>query len=81
MSMSQPLKNTRLRKSIKLDKIDASDFNKYNIIYCCEQCTHFKALDESCTIGYKTEPHLKEEQLKRYNLVGAVAFCRFTEID
>lgn len=79
--MSESKKNVRIKKSIKLDKVSASDFNKYNLVFCCEQCTHFGGVDKSCSIGYKTEPHLRDQQIKRFEILGAMAFCRFCEID
>lgn len=64
-----------------MDRVAAGDFNKYEFIYACEQCTHFCPESESCTIGYPSHQHRKEIQLQRFELTGHMAFCRFIEID
>lgn len=71
----------RIRRSIKLDRVQASDFNQLDTIYCCEQCSFFDPENSDCTMGYPPTPHLKEEQLKTFKLTGHMAFCRFLEID
>ena len=71
----------RLRKSIKLDRVNPLHFNHTNMIYCCEQCSHYDPENDLCTLGYQSKLHKKEIQLQRYNLHGHMAFCRFTEID
>ncbi len=69
------------RPSIKLDRTKASDLVNYNLIYACEQCSHFESKPKKCTLGFLTKYHLKSEQLKRYNINSHLAFCRFLEID
>lgn len=69
------------RKSLIRDPIHPTDWQKLDIIYCCEQCSHFAPDTKTCTIGYEAANHLQEAQLKSYELTGRVAFCRFSEID
>ena len=71
----------RLRKGIKLDRVNASDFLNYHFIYSCEQCSHFCPEKKYCTIGYQSSLHNKDAQLKRYYSHGHMALCRFIEID
>jgi hypothetical protein len=71
----------KLRKGIKLDRVDPIDFSKRNPIYCCEQCSHYDPEADACTLGYQARLHKKDIQLQRYYLHGHMAFCRFTEID
>lgn len=71
----------RLRQSIRLDTVNPGDFMKYDFTFCCEQCTHFDASNERCTLGYNNQNHRREHNLRTYNLNGKMAFCRFLEID
>ncbi len=71
----------KLRKGIKLDRVSPVDFSQRNMIYCCEQCSHYDAEGDKCTLGYPAALHKKEIQLHRYYLNGHMAFCRFIEID
>lgn len=71
----------RLGKSIKRDPVHPADFARFKLPYACEDCTHFDAATESCTIGYSTAPHRRAEQLREYQLSGRMALCRFQEID
>ena len=71
----------RIGSSIKKDGISAEAYNKYNLPYSCEDCSHFKSENETCTLGLPTEPHLKRNQTYSYNLSGKMALCRFQEID
>ncbi len=34
----------------------------------------------SCSIGYSCTHHLRENQIKSYELSGKIAFCRFHEV-
>ncbi len=68
-------------KSLILDPIHPRDFRTLNIIYACEQCSHFDTEGKTCTIGYEAHLHLMRRQNKLYELCGRVAFCRFMEID
>lgn len=70
----------RPRKSIKLDRVDPRDFRRFQMIFACEDCSHFDASGASCTIGYRPQ-HRREEQLALYERTGKMAFCRFLEID
>lgn len=71
----------RIKASIKLDVVNPSDFLKYDFTFACEQCTHFDSAEIRCSLGYNLKHHLKEANLKTYNLNGKMAFCRFLEID
>lgn len=71
----------RIRRSIKLDRVQASDFNSLQMTYACEDCSFFAPENNECMMGMPTEPHLRQEQLKRFNTTGHMAFCRFLEID
>lgn len=86
LSMSAPKEKTknrskRIRPSIVKDGIHPRDYNQYILPYSCEDCSHFKASDESCTLGMPTEPHLKRNQILSYNISGKIALCRIQEID
>ncbi len=80
MSMQKPT-TRRLRKSIKLDRVQAIDLLQRNMIYCCEQCSHYDPDNDLCTLGFQVALHKKAVQLHRFDLHGHMAFCRFTEID
>lgn len=80
LSMYKPTP-PRPRRSIKLDRVNPSDFMNMNMVYCCEQCSHYNPETEQCTIGYWSELHRKEVQLKRMETNSHMAFCRFIEID
>jgi len=71
----------RIRSSIKKDGINPASYNSYKLPYSCEDCTHFKASNETCTFGMPTEQHLKRNQIISYNLSGKIALCRLQEID
>lgn len=69
------------RKSLILDPIHPRDWRELEIIYCCEQCSHFDFQAKSCTLGYEAHLHQREAQARNYEMYGRVAFCRFCEID
>ncbi len=71
----------KIRPTIKKDPIHPADYNKYNLPFACENCSHFSAMNETCTLGLISEPHLKRNQEKSYFISGKVALCRFIEID
>ncbi len=71
----------KLRPSIRYDGINPQDYFKYDFIYCCEQCTHFDTVNETCTLGYNCEPHRQQIQQEHYVRTGRMALCRFLEID
>ncbi len=79
----QPKPNTpkRIGASLKKDPIQAKDYLRYNLPSACEECSHFKASDETCTLGLPSENHLFRSQKKSYYLSGKIAICRFQEID
>ncbi len=76
----QKRRSRKPRKSIFLDRINPRDFQKFNFMFCCEQCSHFDGEKIICTMGYRAQ-HQKADQLKKYELTGKMAFCRFMEID
>ena len=69
------------KRGVIRDPINPGMFNSMNIMYCCEQCSHFDADNEFCTIGYDASKHLKRVQMHWYNLSGRMAACRFQEVD
>ena len=71
----------RIRSSIKKDVVNPRDYLKYDFRTSCEDCSHFDSLTPSCTLGYNTLPHRKTQQAHDYELCGAIAQCRFLEID
>jgi hypothetical protein len=79
--MSIPRRSAPLKRSLILDPIHPRDFRELEIIYTCEQCSHFDAANKACTIGYDASLHREEVQRRNYELTGKVAFCRFSEID
>jgi hypothetical protein len=71
----------RISASIKKDTIHPEAYNRYKLPYACEDCSHFKTSDETCTLGMPTENHLYRNQISSYNISGKVALCRLQEID
>lgn len=71
----------RIGSSIIKEFINPSAYNQYKLPYSCEDCTHFKASNESCTLGMPTESHLRRNQISSYNISGKIALCRIQEID
>jgi hypothetical protein len=71
----------RIPSSIKKDPIQAADYLRYNLPNACEDCSHFKPSNETCTLGLPTEQHLARNQKKSYELSGKLALCRFLEVD
>lgn len=71
----------RLTASIKKDRVNPVDFQKYETRFACEDCSHFDGEKIVCTIGYNPSHHLRAEQFHQYTLAGNMAFCRFLEID
>lgn len=69
------------RQSIKLDRVSPYDYQYLNMIYACEQCSHFDPENGLCTIGYNPRNHLKVINDQRFAHGGFMAFCRFQEID
>ncbi len=89
--MTQKTKNIsgkKIRSSIKKEGIDPAAYNKYKLPWACEDCVHYSGSQASdhhqeqrCTLGYLTEPHLRKNLKKSYELSGKVTLCRFLEID
>jgi hypothetical protein len=82
-SMSQEQKKTgrKPRVSIRRDPMNPSDYLNYQFRFSCEDCTHFKASDATCTLGYWPQWHRKAFQTEEYERTGKMALCRFLEID
>ena len=80
LAKSRPYLPKRQNKSIKLDRVQASDLSHFDVRFFCDQCSHYSATDNVCTMGYVPQ-HTKALQLKLYDLTGMMAFCRFMEID
>jgi hypothetical protein len=68
-------------RGIILDAIHPREFNALNIMFCCEQCSYFNTEKETCAMGFRTELHRRETQLRQYEMTGKVAYCRSMEID
>lgn len=71
----------RLTTSIKKEKVQPSDYLKYDTRFSCEDCSHFDGEKTVCTLGYNPIHHLKSTQTEQFFLAGTMAFCRFLEID
>lgn len=71
----------KMRKSIKLDRVNPADLLHKNLVFACEDCSHYDRQTKSCTIGYRAELHSREVQMQRFISNGHMAFCRFLEID
>lgn len=67
--------------SIKRDVVNPSDYLNFDHRFSCDDCTHFKASDATCTIGYWTQWHRRDFQAAEYERTGRMAHCRFLEID
>lgn len=70
-----------LKGSIRRDGINPSDYLRIHHAMACEDCTHFKHSDATCTLGNVTKWHLRAFQEAEYQRTGKVAICRFMEID
>lgn len=83
-NLSMPINkktSKRIGTSIIKEGIHPTAYNKYKLPYSCEDCTHFKVSDESCTLGMPTQAHLRKNQIISYNISGKIALCRIQEID
>jgi len=69
------------KKSLIHDKVNPKDARELTMIFACEQCSFFDHDNKNCLMGFPSEPHLFGNQIKRYNLTGRMAICRFLEID
>ena len=69
------------KRGVIYDRIDPRIFNNINVMYCCEQCSHFDEPNQFCTIGYDASKHLKSVADNYYQLMGRMAVCRFQEVD
>jgi len=69
------------RPSIIMDPVHPSDFLSLNICFACEQCSHYSAESNTCTLGFDHRNHTREIQLSNYNVTGRMPICRFMEID
>jgi hypothetical protein len=75
-----PKRQRRGRKSMRTERIHPGDWSKLNLIYACEQCSHYSFSQSFCTMGYVAQ-HKMEDQKKAYELSGFISLCRFQEID
>lgn len=75
------LSQNKIKPSIRRDAINPVDYAKYKLPWSCEDCSHFNNQEQKCTLGYRVEPHLRENMKKTYELSGTVSLCRFLEID
>lgn len=71
----------RLTPSIKKDGVHPAAYNQYTLPWACEDCSHFDAIGDRCSLGYLSTPHRREQQKKDYLMSGKMALCRFQEID
>ena len=67
--------------SIRHDSVNPSAYLAYNLPWACEDCAHYDGRTTTCTFGYETKWHRREEQRRSYELSGKLAVCRFQEID
>ena len=81
MSSNQRIPKHPYRRTVKSDRVDAWAFQNLNMIYCCEQCSHFDGENRACTIGYTASDHCRQTADESFRLDGRIAFCRFLEID
>jgi hypothetical protein len=70
-----------LRTTIKRDPIPAYAYLHIPQCNACEDCSHFKTSNATCTLGNTTKWHLRDFQKKEYERTGKIAICRFMEID
>lgn len=80
LSGRKPRTPKRVGSSIKKDAIHPSDWLKYPMAWSCEDCVHFAPQKTECTLGFNPIHHLRETQIRSYELSGKIAFCRFQEI-
>jgi len=71
----------RKQASIRHDAINPQDYQKYNLPWACEDCSHYNFEKDNCSFGYLVKWHKREYQKHSYELSGRVALCRFQEID
>ncbi|MGZ3726980.1 MAG: hypothetical protein ACXWQQ_14340 [Pseudobdellovibrio sp.] len=71
----------RIGASIRKDAINPTAYIRYKQPLACEDCSHFKVSNETCTLGMPTEAHLRRNQELSYNISGKIALCRIQEID
>jgi hypothetical protein len=68
------------RRSIKLDTISSHDFNRLELRFFCDDCSHYAPSQRQCTLGYRAR-HTRAEQKDLFELTGKMALCRAIEID
>jgi hypothetical protein len=71
----------RIQPAIRHDSVSPEAYNRYNLPWACEDCTHYNSEDNTCTLGYHTKWHRRDYQRESYELSGKMALCRFQEID
>lgn len=68
------------RRSIVLDTVQARDWNRLDLRFFCDDCSHFSLSQSLCTIGYPAI-HRRAIQGALYERTGQIAMCRALEID
>lgn len=81
MNLAKNKTPKKIRTSIRRDAMHPGDYLNFQFRFACEDCTHFKASDASCTMGYGTKWHRRDFQTEEYERTGRMALCRFLEID
>ena len=71
----------KLKTGIRFDRVNPSDYLKYDHRFSCEDCTHYNRESSECTLGYEPKWHRREFQTESFALAGKMALCRFLEID
>ena len=71
----------RLRPSIKKEAVDPAAYNLYKLPWSCDDCSHFEQDKGTCSLGYNTSHHRRDQQIFDYELGGHFALCRIQEID
>ncbi len=75
------MKKIKAKKEMIKEGISKAHLQELNTIFSCEDCTYFMPAQEACNLGHKTAPHRRDEQMRLFNELGKMKFCRFLEID
>jgi hypothetical protein len=65
----------------KLDPVKKEYLTDLNLVYACEDCSHYDAGINECTFGFRVRYHLRDNQLRELEKTGQMAICRLMEID
>lgn len=55
-----------------------AEMERFRLVYCCEDCDHFRDEDGVCDLLYPTEPH-RREAVSRAADGEPVLFCKMFE--